>query len=649
MSLVKSLKFQITAALLIILLLLIAIFAITMSALEEQRNFNTLQSTTARLQHSAKGLVGLATNYGLNAPQDEPAYQRDIKLYYAEIRKQIELFDEITSAFMAGILPPALTNQSSEIVLHLDPEVQIAVRAVEEEWSDFRTGLVAALGMESKSPRLREAANFITSSQLPLVESIDVLRAQIQRLAWSHLDRVNRLSWIALLTAVAVTLGILAWFMGMILRPLSHAVRGFKSVAQGDFGLQVPLPATNELASLTSSFNQLSSRLHAIFQLIDKIQQGSDLDSTLCFVAEQFPALLPLEWVGALFVTGDGNTMMTMMLEKSYRDGKPEVAPRRHFKLRKTLLLKALESDEPLHIPDMKETAETHPEYQFLNYLVKLGLRDAIFLPISDQSPIPGVLAFATSRPDSYTPEHLELLTNIAKLVTHSFGRTVKLVEHSRLAAIGGFASGIAHEIRSPLSTIGIALDYLQKSQLTPAAETRALLARQETERLNRLLEELLLYAKPLRLTLQLFDLITFLNQFVQTQNVVANQRMQTHELIVETENGTVLGDKDRLQQVLLNLANNAGEASPDGSLIRWRLTANSTDQTAILTIINPGEPIHFTHMDRLFEPFFTTKPNGTGLGLGIVKKIVDAHGGEIKIHPIAGVGTEVLLQFPLA
>lgn len=646
MNLVKSLKFQIAAALLLILALFVTIFMISMAALEEQRTFNTLHSTTARLQHSAKGLVGLAANYSSNAPQDEPAYQRDIKLYYAEIRKQIDLFDEITGAFMSGILTPSLTNQSSELVLDLDPPVQMAISAVEDEWSYFRGGLEAALGMESKGPRLREAANYITANHLPLVESIDVLRAQIQRLASSRLDRVNQIYWIALVTVVVVTLGILAWFMIVILRPLGSAVRGFNTVAQGDFGFQVPLPATNELASLTSSFNQLSSRLHAIFQLIDKIQQGSDLDITLCFVAEQFPSLLPLEWVGALFVAGDGNTIV---LEKSYRDGQPELAPRRRFKLKKTLLLKALESEQPLHIPDMKRTAENHPGYQFLNYLVKNGLRDAIFLPISEQSPIPGVLAFATSQPESYTPEHLELLANIAKLVTHSFGRTVNLAEHSRLAAIGGFASGIAHEIRSPLSTIGMALDYLHKMELSPAAEKRALLAHQETERLNRLLEEILLYAKPLRPVLQPLDLINLLSQFVQTQNVIASQRGQSHELTIETENGSILGDKDRLQQVLLNLANNASEASPDDSLISWRLTADMADQTLTLKIVNPGEPISEANLDRLFDPFFTTKPNGTGLGLGIVKKIVDAHGGEIRIQPIADVGTEVLLQIPLA
>ncbi|MCB1853052.1 MAG: HAMP domain-containing protein [Gammaproteobacteria bacterium] len=645
MNPLRSLKIQIAIALLMIVALFAGVLAITMPALEEQRSFNTLQNITARLQHTVKGLVELAMNYTQNTPTDEASYQRDVKLYYAEIRRQINLFDLITNAFMSGVFSPALTNREHEFAPQLDPAVRTAVSAVEAAWIDFRAGLDRSLGMESKGPRLQQAADYITRKQMPLVESIDVLRAQIQRLASSRLDRVNQIHWISMLTVVVVTLGILAWFIHTILHPLSRAVEGFRSVAQGDFGYQVPLATTNELSSLTISFNQLSSRLHAIFQLIDRIQQGSDLDDTLRFVAEQLPSLLPLDWVGALFVAGD-NTTVT--LEKSYRDGQPEVAPRRHFKLQKTLLLKTLENDEPLHIPDMKSTAENNPNYQFLNYLVHTGLRDAIFLSVSEQSPIPGILAFATRKADSYTPEHLELLTNIAKLVTHSFGRTVKLAEHARLAAIGGFASGIAHEMRSPLSTIGLALEYLCNSQLPPPAEKRALLAQQESERLTRLSEEILLYAKPLQLNLATLEIDQFLSQFLHQQNSLLAQRNQHHQLTIDIDNGTIMGDKDRLQQVFLNLASNACEASPEGSRIDWRLSRDPRDQVLTLTISNPGVPISLATMERLFDPFFTTKPSGTGLGLGITRRIVHAHGGEMLIRPIAE-GTEVRLLIPLA
>lgn len=646
MTLYKNLKVQITLPLLLIVALVATTFTLNLNALEEQRVYNTLLNTTARLQHTARSLGQLAMNYAMNAPQDKASYQRDVKLYYQEMHNQIELFDEITESLMSEQFDPDMTARDALFTPQLAPAVHVAVQAVEETWQDFRNGLNQSIGMDEKGPLLDRAVHYITGNHLALNESIDVLRAQIQRLASSRLEQMRLLYWSTLFAVIAVTLGILAWFFLAILGPLGQAVAGFRKVAQGDFGQQVPVAGSNELASLTVSFNRLSSRLYAIFRLIDRIQQGSDLDETLCFVAEQFPALLPLDWVGALFVVGDSSRIT---LEKSYRDGRPEVAQRRKFELHKTLLLKTLETDKPLHIPDMQRTADSNPNFQFLNHLVESGLRDAIFLPITEQSPIPGVLAFATRKPDSYTPEHLELLANIAKLVTHSFGRTVKLAEHARLAAIGGFASGIAHEIRSPLSTIGMALEYLRKSNLPEAAEKRAELAQRETGRLARLLEEILLYAKPLELKLQPVDLAEHLSGFLPDHDPVARQRNQRHELYIECDRSTILGDQDRLNQILLNLANNACEAAPDGSVIRWSLSNGPPEHTLTMKVTNPGDPISPQALARLFDPFFTTKANGTGLGLGIVKRMVEAHGGEIHITSDAALGTLVTVQIPLA
>ena len=129
----------------------------------------------------------------------------------------------------------------------------------------------------------------------------------------------------------------------------------------------------------------------------------------------------------------------------------------------------------------------------------------------------------------------------------------------------------------------------------------------------------------------------------------MANQRGQQHQFESIADQGTILRDSDRLQQVFLNLANNACEASPEGGRIHWRLSRDITDQTPVLSILNPGKPISEQVLERLFDPFFTTKSSGTGLGLGIVKRIVDAHGGEISVRPIPGEGTEVLPQIPHA
>lgn len=641
----STLKFQIASALLLIVALFVAIFSLSLSVLEEQRSYSALFSITARLEQTAQRLVTFGMHYAMSPPQQAPS-ERELQLYYVEIRSQIELFDEITNGFMHESFSPSLTNRNTDFTPTLDPAVHIAVRAVEESWASFRQGVLTALGDPPSAAGLGQTVKFINTQNTPVNESIRVLRSQIQRLIDSRLAHINQVYWGMLIAIIVITLGMLAWFLRAVLRPLDRAVKGFRKVAQGDFGAQVPVAANNEIAWITDAFNQLSSRLHAIFLLIDRIQQGSDLDDTLCFVAEEFPSLLPLDWVGALFVAGDDGTIN---LERSYRNGKPEIAVRSRFRLQGTLLQQALQRDQPLHIPDMLSTAANNAQFQFLNHLTEKGLRDAIFLPITGQSPIPGVLAFATRKAGSYSAEHLELLTNIGRLVTHSFGRTVRLAEHARLAAIGGFASSIAHEIRSPLSTISMALDYLQKVQLPGPAEKRTLLAQNEAARIARLLEEILLYAKPLQLRMQTLDLARALPAFLDSHSALPARRGQTFELLLKIPQGRIMADSDRLQQILLNLANNACEAAPEGAVIKWELSGDAARRTLTLSVHNPGEPIPPAVLGQLFEPFFTTKSDGTGLGLGIVKRMVEAHGGDIHIRSNTSEGTVAVLQIPLA
>lgn len=641
MKLLKTLKAQIAAALTLLILLFAGVSSLSMDTLEEQRKYNTLLNLITRLDHTAQHILSLSMNYAM----DKAAYQRDIKLYHQSMMRQVQVLDRITLGFIQQNFPPELTNMKEPFRPSLTPAMQLAISRIDDTWRGFRRGLYNALGEDAEAPQLQRAPRYITSHHGQLTGSIDALMAQMQLMEEEHLAAFNTLFWCVIASAVVTTIGIFAWFFFAVLQPLQVAVNGFKRVSQGDFGLQVPTAYNNEITSLTNSFNHLSSRLHAIFLLIDRIQQGSDMDQTLCFVAEQFPALLPLNWVGALVVAGDNRTIT---LEHSYADGQQEQVPKTRFRLQQTLLQKALASGEPLHIPDMLRTAEHNPGFQFLNHLTDKGLRDAIFLPITAPSPIPAVLAFATHEPKTYTPEHLELLTNIANLVTHSFGRSVRLAEHNRLAAIGEFASGIAHEIRSPLSTITMALNYLHSIDLEAGAKKRAKLAHQEAERMARLLEEMLLYAKPMQLTLTPLNLYTLLQQLIDTHQAVVRQKHQQLKIISDEREMNILGDDDRMRQVFLNLIRNASEAAPENTLISCSLKKSPQTRTISVAIQNTGPLIPPEHLAKLFEPFFTTKADGVGLGLGVVKRIIDTHGGEIQIESIELQGTTVTVLIPM-
>ncbi len=642
----KTLKLQIAAALLLIMLLFVGIFYLSQVSLEKQRTYNTLFSITAQLQQTADSMISQGMVYSMGVPEESERYRRDVEIYRQHLKKQLNIFHKLTMGFMHARFEPSLTQLGTLFKPQLSPEVQQAVNRVESIWLDFQNALLVVMENHADRPNIHAGARHIVHNSQPLVDSLSDLDRQVQLQANLDLKIVQRIYWGALFTALCITLGIFAWFYKTVLRPLAASAKGFNRVARGDFGYQLPLKSENEITSMTRSFNRLSSRLTAIFKLIDQIQKGSDLDETLSFVAQEFPHLLPLDWVGALFVAGDG---VTIILERSYRDGKPSFAPRTRFRFGATLLQQAIQSGEPLHIPDVAITARNNPDLKFLNHLASEGLGDAIFLPITELSPIPGVLAFATKKADAYTPEHLELLTNIASLITHSFGRTVKIAESNRLAAIGEFASGIAHEIRSPLSTITMALEYFESADLPDSNHKRATLAHREAQRIARLLEEILLYAKPIQLELTPLDLGKFIVRFLEEYQSITAEKEQIFELRGDDQKAIIYGNHDQLMQLFINLARNACEAAPQGESILWELEVESDAKVVEIRITSGGQPLSESELEHMFDPFFTTKTHGTGLGLGIVKRLVEGHGGEICIASAANSGATVTVLFPLA
>lgn len=219
------------------------------------------------------------------------------------------------------------------------------------------------------------------------------------------------------------------------------------------------------------------------------------------------------------------------------------------------------------------------------------------------------------------------------------------LVEKKKLAAIGQFAAGIVHEIRSPLSTLGMVLEYMRALALPDSANKRLHLALDEHARLARLLNEILLYAKPHQLEMQpvdVFELISNVLEVAKDTPVCSNR-----EICFETPSvaHTVLGDRDKLYEALLNLISNACEASSETDPINILVKGPQQTARVIIEIHNWGEVITRENLPRLKQPFFTTKREGTGLGLAIVDRIVAAHGGVLSFDSSFEKGTTAHIE----
>ncbi|XGV99321.1 MAG: ATP-binding protein [Leptolyngbya sp. BL-A-14] len=222
-----------------------------------------------------------------------------------------------------------------------------------------------------------------------------------------------------------------------------------------------------------------------------------------------------------------------------------------------------------------------------------------------------------------------------------------RLVEKERLAAIGEFAAMIVHEIRNPFTTIVMGLKYFKKAVLTAAAQERLALALEEASRLERLLGEILQYAKPQmlqRVELDVNELLLKLLAVIQEMPEAQERRI---DFTPAPSTVKILGDEDKLKQVFINLIRNACEGIAPGDVVTWDVSCPDPDRVCI-RVQNGGEPIPADVLPKLTQPFCSTKSGGTGLGLAITKRIVDAHGGSLSIQSTVETGTIVSVNLPI-
>ena len=612
---VTSLSFQISAAFLLLLCLFTVAGLYALEAFERQLAYDRVVGIAARLELTAQQLHTQAMNYEENAPRDYSTYFRDIRLYFQDLMAHVETFDRVVSSFMSGEFRTPMQGPIPWLQPSVSMEVTNSIDRLEHTWTEYRAGLYDALGPNLDEPRLEYAAKHNLANHAPLELASHTLTDELQRWAEDEHRRIRRIDLGVLVLSGLFSLLVLLMLHHKALAPLKRTIASFHRVANGDFGHRLAVTGAAETRALTDSFNQLSGRLDLLFQLIGRLQQGNDLDEVIGFLSREFPQLLRIDWIGVVLASGDG---VNARLEASAIDGNPERMSKQLFPLKGTLLEQALRQSAPMRIPDMETTAKNHPEYRFLRTLAARGLRDAVFLPLTPQTqtPVPAVVVFASRSPGSYNEEQMRFLGNIAHLATHSFGRTVRLAEHTRLAAIGEFASGIAHELRTPLTTIGMAVDHLARLELPDSALKRLALAQGEAARMRRLLEEILLYAKPLSLDLETLELRPFLQEFIAEHQTLASAKYQEIWLAEESSDGRIVGDEDRLRQILSNLTQNASDAAPEGAAITWRILSDKAADTVSLELHNPGPTIPPDLLGRIMEPFVSTKRSGTGLGL---------------------------------
>jgi two-component system sensor histidine kinase HydH len=217
-----------------------------------------------------------------------------------------------------------------------------------------------------------------------------------------------------------------------------------------------------------------------------------------------------------------------------------------------------------------------------------------------------------------------------------------------RLASLGSLAAGVAHEIRNPLSSIkGFATWFRERYRDNPEDRETAEVMIREVDRLNRVITQLLEFARPLTMDRVPTPLPAVIRHALKMVEGEAHRKGVSLETDLSAEIGEIPLDADRMTQVFLNLYLNAIAAMDAGGILRVSL-GRRDERTVRITVADTGIGIPKEDLPRVFDPYFTTRSSGTGLGLAIVHKIVEAHDGEVHLESDPGQGTTATIILPV-
>jgi signal transduction histidine kinase len=228
-----------------------------------------------------------------------------------------------------------------------------------------------------------------------------------------------------------------------------------------------------------------------------------------------------------------------------------------------------------------------------------------------------------------------------------------KMYRADRLAILGQLAAGAAHEIRNPLTAIRSTIQYLGRGMHDPDKLEMIDELMEEVDRINKIVQGLLSFAKPSELEMTKVDIVQLLQQTLGLLNNTIVRKQVEVAFDVDVKNTVVKADASQLKQAFINVILNAVEAmenSPEKQLTLGVETGRALDYQSrylLISIMDSGKGIDPNDIENIFIPFYTTKKDGTGLGLPISYGIVNQHKGEMEIKSLPGKGATVVIKLP--
>jgi len=246
--------------------------------------------------------------------------------------------------------------------------------------------------------------------------------------------------------------------------------------------------------------------------------------------------------------------------------------------------------------------------------------------------------------------------TELQRVEARLKGTLEAAARSERLAALGRLAAGVAHEIRTPLTSLKLFLQSVQDDMvISPEQSEDYRIAMRQVARIERTINHFLDFARPQEPVLADLDFARLVEDVLEVIQPRANQQEVEIQASVAPELPRVEGDVRQVGEVLVNLLVNALDAMPDGGRLMISIAAETAAPTATdpawvrIDVSDTGPGIQTQDLDCLFEPFVTTKAAGSGLGLAIVRGTVERHAGTVSVNTQLGVGTTFSVRLPVA
>jgi len=409
-----------------------------------------------------------------------------------------------------------------------------------------------------------------------------------------------------------------------------------------------------ELAWEVDQLRLKDRQLTSLVDIAQMIISESNLDEILEQITRQTHRLMKSRLCSVFLLNEDGSELIL----RACHGGTDSYRLKPNLLTEDSLLGSVVKRRKAIAVVDVME----EKSYSQTDMARKERLVSMLAAPLIFGDKAVGVLAVYTPQRHRFSNDEIKLLTTLGDLSAVAIekgrllARVVEMEENlrasERLSALGLLAAEIAHEIRNPLTVMQMLFHALVETlQMDATSQRDAELISEKMRQMNRILDQVLSFARSSEPSKELVRAEQLIDDvFLLTRHKLQQQGIEIRSSVAENL-PAFRADRAQVEQVLLNLILNAADAMPEGGVLRLGATLEDLEGAPhlALSVRDNGQGMSPDQIANLFAPFLTYKESGTGIGLAIVKKIMENHQSKVQIESKVGQGTRFKLLFPLA